>query len=391
MARSPTVPFEREPVVLSWSGGKDSALALAALRDDPRLEVVALMTSVTREYDRISIHGVRRVLLDAQVASTGLPLIEVTLEPQCSNEAYEAAFLDAVERMRVAHPGVETLAFGDLFLEDVRAYREGLLRACRTDRAASRSGDARRGNWRTTSWPAGFVAHLACVDTTQLDARFAGRLLRRWSASPSCRPVSTRAANAASSTRSSRPGRYSRNRSRSRAATSCSATAASPTATSCRHPPGDHARRSIRPTAKCRNAGMLECREPSTDSLNAATPAIALGMRTLSHLFENNRAWALGVNARDPDFFTSLANQQAPRYLWIGCSDSRVPANQILGLAPGELFVHRNVANVVVHTDLNCLSVLQYAVDVLQVETSWSSAITGAAASGRRTRRPRWA
>jgi len=91
-------------------------------------------------------------------------------------------------------------------------------------------------------------------------------------------------------------------------------------------------------------------------------------MRTLSHLFENNRAWALGVTARDPDFFRSLTNQQAPRYLWIGCSDSRVPANQILGLAPGELFVHRNVANVVVHTDLNCLSVLQYAVEALKVE-----------------------
>jgi carbonic anhydrase len=90
-------------------------------------------------------------------------------------------------------------------------------------------------------------------------------------------------------------------------------------------------------------------------------------MRKLTHLFENNRAWALGVKARDPEFFPSLANQQAPRYLWIGCSDSRVPANQILGLAPGELFVHRNVANVVVHTDLNCLSVLQYAVEVLQV------------------------
>jgi len=91
-------------------------------------------------------------------------------------------------------------------------------------------------------------------------------------------------------------------------------------------------------------------------------------MRTLPHLFENNRAWARDINARDPEFFASLANQQAPRYLWIGCSDSRVPANQILGLAPGELFVHRNVANVVVHTDLNCLSVLQYAVEALKVE-----------------------
>jgi carbonic anhydrase len=91
-------------------------------------------------------------------------------------------------------------------------------------------------------------------------------------------------------------------------------------------------------------------------------------MRTLSHLFDNNRAWARDVSARDPDFFPSLARQQAPHYLWIGCSDSRVPANEIIKLAPGELFVHRNVANVVVHTDLNCLSVLQYAVEVLKVE-----------------------
>jgi carbonic anhydrase len=85
-------------------------------------------------------------------------------------------------------------------------------------------------------------------------------------------------------------------------------------------------------------------------------------------LFDNNRRWALAHRERDPSFFPSLSAQQSPRYLWIGCSDSRVPANQIVGLLPGELFVHRNVANVVVHTDLNCLSVLQYAVDVLRVE-----------------------
>ena len=90
-------------------------------------------------------------------------------------------------------------------------------------------------------------------------------------------------------------------------------------------------------------------------------------MRVLPHLFENNRAWAERVTRDDPEFFSRLARQQAPRYLWIGCSDSRVPANQITGLGPGEMFVHRNVANVVVHSDLNCLSVMQYAVDVLQV------------------------
>ena len=88
----------------------------------------------------------------------------------------------------------------------------------------------------------------------------------------------------------------------------------------------------------------------------------------LSQLFDNNRRWAEQVTARKPNFFQSLVAQQSPRYLWIGCSDSRVPANEIVGLAPGELFVHRNVANIVVHSDLNCLSVLQYAIDVLKVD-----------------------
>ncbi|MBZ0305921.1 MAG: carbonate dehydratase [Anaerolineae bacterium] len=91
-------------------------------------------------------------------------------------------------------------------------------------------------------------------------------------------------------------------------------------------------------------------------------------MRILKHLFENNRQWAARMTAQNPDFFHSLAEQQTPDYLWIGCSDSRVPANEIIGLPPGEVFVHRNIANVVVHTDLNCLSVIQFAVDVLQVK-----------------------
>jgi carbonic anhydrase len=90
-------------------------------------------------------------------------------------------------------------------------------------------------------------------------------------------------------------------------------------------------------------------------------------MTGLDELLERNRAWAAATAAADPAFFVNLSERQAPEYLWIGCSDSRVPANEIVGLAPGEVFVHRNVANVVVHTDLNCLSVLQYAVDVLSV------------------------
>jgi carbonic anhydrase len=88
----------------------------------------------------------------------------------------------------------------------------------------------------------------------------------------------------------------------------------------------------------------------------------------LKQLFANNRAWAAQITKRDPEFFTKLSRQQAPDYLWIGCSDSRVPANEIVGLLPGELFVHRNVANLVVHTDLNCLSVMQFAVEVLKVK-----------------------
>jgi carbonic anhydrase len=91
-------------------------------------------------------------------------------------------------------------------------------------------------------------------------------------------------------------------------------------------------------------------------------------MRSLDHLFENNRAWAAEMTRRDPAFFSRLLGQQTPQYLWIGCSDSRVPANEIVGLPPGEMFVHRNIANVVVHSDLNCLSVMQFAVEYLRVE-----------------------
>lgn len=91
-------------------------------------------------------------------------------------------------------------------------------------------------------------------------------------------------------------------------------------------------------------------------------------MKKLQHLFEKNQRWAESINQADPEFFPTLSKQQTPEYLWIGCADSRVPANQIIDLAPGEVFVHRNIANVVVHTDLNCLSVIQFAVDVLKVK-----------------------
>ena len=91
-------------------------------------------------------------------------------------------------------------------------------------------------------------------------------------------------------------------------------------------------------------------------------------MTNISHLFENNKKWAAQITEDNPDFFENLSKQQSPKYLWIGCSDSRVPANDLLGMQPGEVFVHRNIANQVIHTDLNCLSVIQFAVDILKVQ-----------------------
>ena len=166
--------MERTQVILSWSGGKDSSLALAALRSDPRVEVVALQTSVTRGYDRISIHGVRRALLEAQAAAARLPLLEVALEPACSNEAYEAAFHAGLAAARERFPRCETIAFGDLFLEEVRAYRERLLAPTGVRPLFPLWGED------TTALAAAFVARrfearLVCVDTTQLGAEFTGR------------------------------------------------------------------------------------------------------------------------------------------------------------------------------------------------------------------------
>jgi uncharacterized protein (TIGR00290 family) len=163
-----------EPIILSWSGGKDSSLALAALQADPAYQIVALLTTVTAGYDRVSIHGVRRALLTAQAMSIGLPVHEVVLEPQSSNAAYDAAVERALAEVRVRYPAVRRVAYGDLFLEDVRRYREERLEPLGfeglfplwgqpTDRLAREFIDR------------GFEARLVCVDTTQLDAAFAGR------------------------------------------------------------------------------------------------------------------------------------------------------------------------------------------------------------------------
>jgi uncharacterized protein (TIGR00290 family) len=163
-----------EPVIVSWSGGKDSALMLAALRADRHVEPVALLTTVTAGYDRISIHGVRRALLAAQARALGLPLHETWLAPASSNAAYETATAASLADMRERYPGVRRIAYGDLFLEDVRRYREERLTALgwegvfplwrqATDALAQSFVDR------------GYEARLVCVDTTMLPAVFAGR------------------------------------------------------------------------------------------------------------------------------------------------------------------------------------------------------------------------
>jgi len=167
-----------ERVVLSWSGGKDSALALAALRADPRFEVVALLTTVTAGYDRISIHGVRRSLLERQIRALGLPLHEIELQPSSSNAQYEAALERALQGVRQQYPDVRRVAFGDLFLEDVRQYREARLPRLGFECVFPIWGRS------TTELAeefidAGFEARLVCVDTTQLDGSFAGRAFDR--------------------------------------------------------------------------------------------------------------------------------------------------------------------------------------------------------------------
>jgi len=164
----------RKPVFLSWSGGKDSALALAALRNGTEFEVVGLLTSVTRGYDRISVHGVRRSLLHAQAGSVGLPLQELILDQNCTNESYEGAFRDALQTIKRTRPDVAHIAFGDLFLADVRAYRERLLQGSGFDPVFPIWG-LNTSELARTFIDDGFRARLVCVDTTQLDESFAGR------------------------------------------------------------------------------------------------------------------------------------------------------------------------------------------------------------------------
>lgn len=164
----------RTPILIAWSGGKDCLLALQCLRSDPAWDVAGLLTTITRQFDRVAMHGIRRDVLRAQARALSLPLIESELEWPSSNDAYEIALAESLRRARAATPGLQHIAFGDLFLEDVRQWREAVL--------------ARHG-WRGVYplWGAetralarefvtqGHRAVLTCVDTTQLDGSFSGR------------------------------------------------------------------------------------------------------------------------------------------------------------------------------------------------------------------------
>ena len=175
-ARSPPIPSvtRPEPIVLSWSGGKDSALALARLRADPRVQVVALLTTVTAGYDRVSIHGVRRTLLYAQAAALGLPVHEVALQPESSNGAYDAALAAALGALRERRPEVRRVAFGDIFLRDVRRYREERIAALGFAGIFPLWGEPPAELAREVIG-CGIRARLVCVDTHALSAAFAGR------------------------------------------------------------------------------------------------------------------------------------------------------------------------------------------------------------------------
>jgi uncharacterized protein (TIGR00290 family) len=162
------------PVLLAWSGGKDSSLALAALNANPAFRVCALVTAVTNGFDRISIHGVRRDLLERQAAAIGLPLIIAPLDAGAPNAAYEEAWAQALARGTDLCGGATHVAYGDLFLEDVRAYREGQLRGLGYTPVYPVWGEDTTALARKFVRD-GFKAVLTCVDTTQLDAKFAGR------------------------------------------------------------------------------------------------------------------------------------------------------------------------------------------------------------------------
>ena len=164
----------KTPTLLSWSGGKDAAWTLATLRKDPAREVVGLVTTVTSGYDRIAMHGIRRTLLHAQADAAGLPVIEATIPPQCDNATYEAAFVAALDEARGRWPGIADIAFGDLFLEDVKAWREALCAKLGWKPVFPLFG-RETAALANEMFEGGLQAVLCCVDTQQLDAGFSGR------------------------------------------------------------------------------------------------------------------------------------------------------------------------------------------------------------------------
>lgn len=171
----PSVPSPSpKPVVASWSGGKDSSLMLERLIADPAVQVSCLLTVITTEYDRISIHGVRRSILNQQAEALGIPLVEVPIAASASNADYERAMTVALAGIRKADPAVETIAFGDLFLEDVRTYRNALLDRLGWSGLYPLWGED-TSHLADYFVAADYAAILSCVDTTQLDASFAGR------------------------------------------------------------------------------------------------------------------------------------------------------------------------------------------------------------------------
>ena len=162
------------PLLLSWSGGKDAAWTLHALRQRDDVEVVALLTTVTEGYERIAMQGIRVALLHAQARAAGLPVIEARMPQRADNATYEAVFADGLVRARQAHPGLRDIAFGDLFLEDIKAYRDALCgRLGWIPHYPLFGSDTAR--LAREMLAGGLDARLCCVDTTQLDVRFAGR------------------------------------------------------------------------------------------------------------------------------------------------------------------------------------------------------------------------
>ncbi|KRA45345.1 ATP-binding protein [Pseudoxanthomonas sp. Root630] len=164
----------RTPVLLAWSGGKDAAWTLHVLRQRDDVDVVALLTTVTREHDRVSMQGIHRRVLHAQARATDLPLLEAMIPAQCSNTDYERAMAEALGEATARWPGLRTMAFGDLFLEDIRAYRVANLARAGWDVVTPLFGRDTASLAREMI-DGGLRAQLCCVDTQQLDAGFAGR------------------------------------------------------------------------------------------------------------------------------------------------------------------------------------------------------------------------